>query len=140
MISPHARHTFHTMTDGKDSYVNDIADHRVLIDGWYYWIVRIHPEDAAKRDIRNNDLVEMHNDRGSVILAAQVTERIAQGTVHSYESSANYTPIGEPGRSPDRGGCVNVLTPSRSIIKRSHSMAANSCLVEIRRWQEEIKA
>ena len=140
LISPHARHTFHTMTDGKDSYVNDIADHRTLIDGWYYWIVRIHPEDAAKRDIRNNDLVEMHNDRGSVILAAQVTERIVQGTVHSYESSANYSPIGEPGRSPDRGGCVNVLTPSRPMIKRSHSMAANSCLVEIRRWREEAQA
>ena len=140
LISPHARHTFHTMMDGKDSCVNDIADHRVLINGWYYWIVRINPRDAAKRGIHNNDLVEMFNDRGSVILAAQVTERITPGTVHSNESSANYSPIGAPGHSSDRGGCVNLLTPSRPIIKRSHSMASNSCLVEVRTWSEEIPA
>jgi trimethylamine-N-oxide reductase (cytochrome c) len=54
--------------------------------------------------------------------------------VHSYESSAVYDPIGEPGKSPDRGGCVNILTPSRMMIKKSHSMAALSCLVEVERW------
>jgi len=134
-ISPHTRYSFHTMMDGKDSYINDIDDHRVLIDGWYYWIVRINPHDAAARNLKTNDLVEMFNDRGSVILAAYVTERIPPGTVHSYESSANYAPIGVPGESPDRGGCVNLLTPSRPIISRSHSMACSACLVDIRAWK-----
>jgi trimethylamine-N-oxide reductase (cytochrome c) len=23
--------------DGKDSFLNDIPDHRVLVDGYYYW-------------------------------------------------------------------------------------------------------
>jgi trimethylamine-N-oxide reductase (cytochrome c) len=88
------------------------------------------------RGIEQHDLVEMFNDRGSVILAARVTERVPKGTVHSYESSAVYAPVGKPGASPDRGGCVNILTPSRSIIKRSHAMAANSCLVDIRIWKD----
>jgi len=37
------------MGDGKDSIVNDVKDHRVLIDGYYYWIVRIHARDAGER-------------------------------------------------------------------------------------------
>jgi trimethylamine-N-oxide reductase (cytochrome c) len=129
------------MGDGKDSTINDIKDHRVLIDGYYYWIIRINSKDAIKRDINNNDLVKVFNDRGAVICAAQVTERILPGTVHSYESSSKYDPVGEPGYSVDRGGCINQLTPSRMIIKKSHSMSANSCLVQIERWrgEEDIK-
>ena len=36
---------------------------------------------------QRDDLVRAFNDRGAVILAAQVTERVPPGTVHSYESS-----------------------------------------------------
>jgi trimethylamine-N-oxide reductase (cytochrome c) len=125
------------MFDGKDGFVNDVKDHRVLVDGYYYWIVRIHTGDALARGIRETDLVRVFNDRGSVICAAQVTERLPPGTVHSYESSAVYDPVGEPGLSADRGGCINLLTPSRMIIDKSHSMAANSCLVQIEKWKGE---
>jgi molybdopterin guanine dinucleotide-containing S/N-oxide reductase-like protein len=134
LISPHPRFTFHTQSDGKDSTLNDIKDHRVLINGCYYWIIRMNPEDAALRGIKENDLVKAYNDRGAVILAAKLTSRIRPGSTHSYESSAVYDPIGEPGNSPDRGGCINQLTPSRMMIKKSHAGAYNSCLVEIERW------
>jgi len=137
LISPHPRFSFHTMGDGKDSIMNDVKDHRVLIDGYYYWIVRINSRDADERGIKEKDLVKVFNDRGAVICAAQVTERLPSGTVHSYESSANYDPMGEPGYSPDRGGCINQLTPSRMMIKKSHSHAANSCLVQIEKWKGE---
>lgn len=136
LITPHPRYSFHTMGDGKRSWINDIEDHRVRINGYYYWIVRLNPEDAGKRNISNNDLVRVFNDRGEVICAARITERVGPGTVHSYEGSAIYDPVGEPGKSPDRGGCMNILTPSRPIIKKSHSIAANSCLVEIGKWRD----
>lgn len=138
LISPHPRLSFHTHSDGKDSFVNDVKDHRVLIDGYYYWIVRINTSDAEKQGIKQDDLVKIYNDRGAVICAAQVTERIREGTVHSYASSAKYDPVGEPGYSPDRGGCINLLTSKRPIIKKSHSHAANSCLVQIEKWEEGI--
>lgn len=137
LISPHPRYTFHTQSDGKDSTVNDIKDHRVLIDGHYYWIIRINAKDAGTRGIEENDLVKVHNDRGAVICAAQLTERIRPGSVHSYESSANYEPMGEPGKSAERGGCINQLTPSRIMIKKSHASAAMSCLVQIQKWGGE---
>jgi molybdopterin guanine dinucleotide-containing S/N-oxide reductase-like protein len=136
LISPHPRYTFHTQNDGKDAYCNDIKEHRVLVDGYYYWVLRINPADAAARGIRQHDLVEAFNDRGSVICAALVTERLPAGVCHSYSSSAVYDPIGEPGKSPDRGGCINILVPSRPILKKSNSSASMSCLVEVRTWQE----
>jgi trimethylamine-N-oxide reductase (cytochrome c) len=125
------------MSDGKDSTINDVRDHRVLVDGYYYWIARVNPADAAARGIGQHDLIKVFNDRGAVICAAQLTARVRPGTVHSYESCATYDPIGEPGNSPDRGGCINLLTPSRMMIKKSHAMAANSCLVEVERWGGE---
>jgi molybdopterin guanine dinucleotide-containing S/N-oxide reductase-like protein len=137
LITPHPRYSFHTMGDGKHSWVNEIEDHRVLIDGYRYWIVRINAKDAEARGIRDRDLVKVFNDRGAVLCAAQLTQRVPPGTVHSYESSAVYDPIGEPGASPDRGGCMNILTPSRPMIKKSHSFAANSCLVQIEKWRGE---
>ena len=57
------------------------------------------------------------------------------GVAHSYESSAEYDPIGEPGESTDRGGCVNVLSPSRFITPTSSGMANNSCLIQIEKWE-----
>ncbi|MFH1952454.1 MAG: molybdopterin-dependent oxidoreductase [Pseudomonadota bacterium] len=135
MISPHPRYSFHTMGDGKGSIMNDVKDHRVLVDGYYYWIARINSRDAQERGVKEKDLIRVFNDRGSVICAAQVTERVRPGTVHSYESSATYDPVGEPGNSSDRGGCINLLTPSRMMIKKSHSHAANSCLVQVEKWK-----
>jgi len=137
LLSPHPRFSFHTHQDGKDSIVNDVKEHRVLKDGYYYWIVRLNGKDASHRGIQQDDLVKLFNDRGAVICAAHVTERLPQGTAQSACSSAIYDPIGEPGHSADRGGTINLLTSARPIIKKSHSTASNSCLVEIEKWREQ---
>jgi trimethylamine-N-oxide reductase (cytochrome c) len=139
LISPHPRFSFHTMGDAKESWLNEVKDHRVLKeDGHYYWIFRINSKDAANRGIEEGDLVKVFNDRGAVICAAQVTERLPSGTVHSYESCADYLPLGKPGESPDIAGCINILTPSRFITKKSSGMAPNSCLVEVEKFAGEI--
>ncbi|MBF0259955.1 MAG: pyrogallol hydroxytransferase large subunit, partial [Desulfamplus sp.] len=102
-------------------------------------IVRINSKDAKVRKIKHHDLVEVFNDRGSVICAADVTERLIPGTVLSCEGSAQYDPvdsqISAEKMPSDRGGCINLLTPSRNIIKNSHSSAPNSCLVQVRLWK-----
>jgi trimethylamine-N-oxide reductase (cytochrome c) len=134
LISPHPRFTYHTMSDGKQSPVNDIEEHRVLKDGYYWWVARINADDARERGIKHHDLVKLFNDRGAVVCAAHLTERLPRGTVHSYESSAVYDPMGTPGESLDRGGCVNQLTPKRSIAAKVTGTAANSCLVQAVPW------
>ncbi len=134
LISPHPAYSFHTMYDGKGCWINEIPEHRVKAeDGHYYWVIRINPVDARKRGIKDNDIVKAYNDRGAVLLAAQVTERVPPGVVHSYESCAIYEPIGEPGESPDRGGCINLLTPHRYMSKNACGQAPNSCLIEIKK-------
>ena len=122
------------MGDSKESWLNEVKDHRVLVDGHRYWIMRMNSADAEARGISEGDLIRAFNDRGSVILAAQVTERLPSGTVHSYESCADYLPTGTPGESPDRAGCVNVLTSKRFMTPTSHAQANNSCLVQVEKW------
>lgn len=137
LITPHPRFTFHTHHDGKTAWLNDIPDHRIVKNGYAYHVTRIHPADAKPRGISNGDIVRMYNDRGSVLGIAQITERIRPGVIHSYESSAVYDPL-EPGKpgSTDRGGCVNLLTPSRMIARNVPGMAPNSCLIEIEKLEE----
>ena len=134
MVTPHSRFSYHTQGDGKDSFINDIWDHRVFVDGHFYWVLRVNPDDAAARGIKNHDLIRVFNDRGAVICAAQLTKRIRRGVVHGWESSAVYDPLGKPGESAERGGCLNQLTPKRTQIKRSHAMATSSALVQVELW------
>ena len=134
LISPHPRFSYHTLSDGKDSPINDIAEHRVRVDGRFYWVLRMNAQDAAERRIRQDDLVKIYNDRGAVVCAAALTQRLPRGVLHAYESSACYDPLGEPGYSLDVGGCINQLTPKRSMAKKVTGTAANSCLVDVLPW------
>lgn len=136
LISPHPRFSYHTHNDNKSFWLDDIPQHRVKKDGYAYWPVRIHPDDAKARGIKEGDLVRLYNDRGVVVCIAHVTERMRPGAVHSYESGAKYDPL-EPGiaGSPDRGGCVNLLAPSKTVSKRVPGEANNSCLIEIEKWE-----
>ena len=84
-----------------------------------------------------NDVVKVYNKRGAVLCAAKVTERVRPGILHGYESCAVYDPMGMPGQSVDRGGCLNQLTPRRSQLKKGHSMGSSTALVEVSLWQEE---
>jgi hypothetical protein len=71
-----------------------------------------------------------------VICAAQVTERVRPGVVHGSESAARYETVGEPGRSADRGGTMNVLTPKESQIARAHALGSSNCLVEVAAYDD----
>ena len=134
LITSHAKYSFHTQGDGKSSFLNNIPDHRVEVDGYYYWTLRLNAEDAEARGIKKNDLVKTYNDRGAVICAARPTQRLPRGVCHGYSSSALYEPMGEPGKSIDRGGCLNLLTPERTQTKSTHSLAGSQSLVQVEPW------
>jgi molybdopterin guanine dinucleotide-containing S/N-oxide reductase-like protein len=136
LISPHNRFSFHTNNDGTAPWLDEIPGHRVLKDGYPWWPIRLHPIDANARGIKRGDIIKMYNDRGTVLGIADVTERMKPGVVHSYEASRRYDPI-EPGKpgSPDRGACVNQLTPSRMLSKNACGMVSNDVRVEISKWE-----
>lgn len=78
--------------------------------------VWINPIDAKERGVANGDLVFVFNDRGTVKIAAKVTERIAPGVL-SLPQGAWFNPRTDAG-SPSGGGdhpvdiagSVNTLT------------------------------
>jgi len=136
LISPHPRMTFHTHHDGHTPWLGEIPSNRIEKNGYYWHTVRLHPVDAEARGIKKDDIVKLYNDRGAVLGIADVTERMRPGVIHSYEGSSIYDPV-EPGNpaSPDRGGCVNLLTSSRLMSANVSGMAPNSCLIEVCKWE-----
>ncbi|AVW91084.1 molybdopterin-dependent oxidoreductase [Celeribacter baekdonensis] len=137
LVTTHPRYSFHTYNDGKDSTTNDIPEHRVKVDGYYYWVMRIAQGDAETRGIRQHDLIRVYNERGSVICVADVTPLMAPGTCKAYESCAELDLIEHPvfGRV-DRGGALNLLTPPRVQTKGTSGMGTNSCLIEFEKWTD----
>ena len=136
LITPHPKFSFFTQHDVKIPWISEIPNHRVLKDGRYWWPVRLNTRDAKQRGIKEKDIVKVFNDRAAVLCIARVTERVKPGVVHSYEGSASFDPL-DPDASSivDRGGCVNLLTPSRMMSKNASGFAPNSCLVEIAKWE-----
>jgi trimethylamine-N-oxide reductase (cytochrome c) len=134
LLTAHTRYAFHVMGDDEGSSVNDIREHRIFKDGRHYLVARISAQDAAARGIRDADLVRLWNRRGSVVCAAQVTHRLQPGVVSTYAGSAQYAPVGEPGRSTDLGGCVNMLCPSESITRKGHGIKPNTVLIQVEKW------
>ena len=69
----------------------------------------MNTQDAAKRGIKNGDIVKIHNERGTVLGGAYVSERMMPGAVQ-MDHGARYDPI-IPGEL-DRGGAINTITPT----------------------------
>jgi len=134
LLSPHSRYPFHLMGDDQGSSLRDIREHRIKVDGHYYLVARISRADAEARGVRDDDLIRLWNVRGSVVCAAQVTERLRPGVVSVSTGSAEYRPAGEPGRSTDLGGCINVLSTSKTITPKSHGIQPNTTLIQFEKW------
>lgn len=140
LVTAHPRYSFHTYADGKGSTVSDIREHRILVDGYRYWVLRINVDDAKHRGIGQHDLVKVYNARGAVICAADVTATILPGVLRANESCAEFDLVDTPDGPVDRGGCLNLLTPGRSMSKTADGIAPNSCLVEVRKWDRTLGA
>ncbi len=134
LLTPHTRYCFHVMGDDSDTTVQDIREHRVLVDGHYYLVARVNRQDAEARGVRDDDLIRLWNDRASVVCAAQVTDRIRPGVVSASSASAQYRPAGEPGNSTDLGGCVNMLNSKKTLTDKSSGMTPNTSRIQFEKW------
>jgi trimethylamine-N-oxide reductase (cytochrome c) len=134
LLTPHSRYAFHLMGDDEGCFIRDIREHRIKVGEHYYLTCRISREDAEARGIVDDDLIRLFNDRGSVVCAAQITDRLRSGVVSAPTASAEYRPAGEPGKSTDLGGCVNVLNSSKPITTKAHGIRPNGTLIEIEKW------
>jgi len=114
LITPHDKKRAHS-TWHNVSWCSEVEPH----------VVAISPVDALDRDIRDEDTVDVFNDRGRVRIRARVTERIMPGVVELTQG-AWYDP---DEKGVDRGGCANVLTRDEASPGGAHPM--NSALVQV---------
>jgi len=108
-VSNHPRFRFHVQGDDID-WIKEIGKVRGP-DGYMYEPCWIHPSDADVRDISDGDVIMVHNERGAVLVGAVVTERIIPGAV-SIDHGAKIDLVQLKGKLIDRGGCINLITPS----------------------------
>jgi len=101
------------------------------------WLREVEPQtvwinmaDARARGIRTGDMVRVFNDRGVLVLPAEVTRRLMPGVVQ-VESGAWYDPDED---GIDRGGNSNVLTRDDPSI--GGHFCYNTCLVEVRKEED----
>lgn len=134
LLTPHTRYPFHIMGDDEGCTLQDIREHRVTVNGHSYLVARVNRQDAEARGVKDDDLIRLWNLRGSVVCAAQVTDRLRPGVVSACTGSAQYRPTGEPGNSTDLGGCVNMLNPKKTITEQASGMAPNTSLIQFEKW------
>jgi len=91
--------------------------------------VRISVEDARANGIKDGDLVELYNDRGTVIAGAQVSDLIMHGVVSLEEG--NWMQLDSKGRC--NSGSINMLTASKACSDLSQATSANTCIANLRK-------
>ncbi|MBR4232282.1 MAG: molybdopterin-dependent oxidoreductase [Oscillospiraceae bacterium] len=103
-------------------------------DGYLYEPLWLSRAEADKRGIKHGDIVKVYNERGIVLAAAYITERLIGRTCY-IDHGARCDPI-IPGWL-DRGGAINLITPTAQISKNSSGMATSGFLVEVEKVTEE---
>ena len=127
-MSNHGRWRVHAQCDDI-SWTREAPTCKVKgSDGYMYEPLWIHPKTAAERGIKNGDIVKSYNERGAVLGGAYVTERIMPGVVYMDHGARCDWII--PGRL-DRGGAINLISPTGTISKRAAGMAVSGYLVEV---------
>jgi trimethylamine-N-oxide reductase (cytochrome c) len=97
-------------------------------DGYLYEPVWLHPSEAAKRGIKDGDIVKVFNERGEVLCGAYVTERVMPGVAYvDHGARADFIVPGVL----DRGGAINTITPHNITSKNCAGMVTNGFLVEV---------
>jgi len=128
IMSNHSRWRVHAQCDDI-SWTREAPTCKVKgSDGYMYEPVWIHPSDAAKRGIKNGDIVKAYNERGAVLGGAIVWERIMPGVV-SMDHGARVDSI-IPGKL-DRGGVINTIAPEGITSKHCAGIATSGFLVEV---------
>lgn len=123
MVSPHPYYRLHSQLDNTWIRTWYEVQHREPI-----WI---NTGDAKRRGIANGDVVKVHNDRGSVLAGAMVTDRVRPGVVVLHEG-AWYDPDDTQSAAPTcKHGLPNVVTLDKGTSQLAQGNIANTTLVEV---------
>jgi anaerobic selenocysteine-containing dehydrogenase len=128
IMSNHGRWRVHAQCDDI-TWTREIPTCKVKgHDGYLYEPLWINPIDAAKRDIKNGDIIQVYNERGIVLCGAIVWERMMPGVVYVDHGARVDSVVPE---KVDRGGAINLISPYNITSKNAAGMATSGYLVEV---------
>ncbi|WP_270729594.1 trimethylamine-N-oxide reductase TorA [Shimia sp. Alg240-R146] len=96
--------------------------------------VWMSPQDAEARGLVDGDLVRVYNDRGQLLAGVRVSDNYAPGVVRIHEG-AWYGPEDASIGALDTYGDPNTLTLDVGTSKLAQATSANTCLVEIEKFE-----
>jgi trimethylamine-N-oxide reductase (cytochrome c) len=133
-VSNHPRWRMHAQCDDI-TWTREVETMKIRAkDGYQYEPVWLNPAEAEKRAISHGDIVKVFNEKGIVLGGAYITERIIPQACY-MDHGARFDPIDPNGI--DRGGAINLLTPTATTSKNATGMAVSSFLVEVERVSDE---
>ncbi len=100
--------------------------------------IRMNPEDAASRGIRDGDVVRVFNSRGACLAGAVLDDAVRRRVVQ-LSTGAWYDPI-DPKEATSMcvSGNPNVLTADRGTSQLGQGCTGQHALVEVARWTDPI--
>jgi trimethylamine-N-oxide reductase (cytochrome c) len=131
-MSNHGRWRTHSQGDDI-TWTRETPTGKVLAaDGYRYEPAWINPADAAKRGIKDGDIVKVFNERGVVLCGARVWERMMPGVAY-VDHGARHDPIIH---NVDRGGAINTIAPDGNTSKNAVGQATTAYLVDVQNVTE----
>jgi biotin/methionine sulfoxide reductase len=94
--------------------------------------IRINSADAARRDIKDGDVVRVFNDRGACLAGAVLDDGVMP-QVAVMATGAWFDPA-DHADAPERHGNPNVLTLDVGTSRLTQGPSALSALVQVERW------
>jgi biotin/methionine sulfoxide reductase len=96
--------------------------------------IHMHPADAAARGLAEGEVVRIFNNRGACLGGLRLNAGLLPGVV-AMATGAWFDPAtpGEPGSLCIHGN-PNVLAPDIGTSALGQGPSAQSCLVEVARW------
>ncbi|MDO5620292.1 MAG: molybdopterin-dependent oxidoreductase [Paracoccus sp. (in: a-proteobacteria)] len=125
VVSPHPWYRLHSQMANSESLRN-----MYMVQGREP--VLINRQDAEARGITDGDIVELYNDRGTVIAGAILSDEIMPGVMSIYEGG--WPDVDSKGRC--NGGQVNFITSTVRASGLSEATSANTCLAWLRKCED----
>ena len=133
-LSNHGRWRFHANCDDI-TWNREIELMKIRAkDGYQYEPAWMHPATAEEQGICHGDIIKVFNERGTVLCAAYVTERLIPKAIY-VDHGSRFDPI--DAEAIDRGGAINLITPHNNISKHATGMVVSGFLVGIAKVSDE---
>jgi trimethylamine-N-oxide reductase (cytochrome c) len=133
-MSNHGRFRFHAQLDDHTWNREIPLMKQRAEDGYQYESAWMNPKTAKSYGLREGDVIKVFNERGIVLCACWPTERVMEGVVY-VDHGSRFDPIDPEGI--DRGGAINLITPTAITSKTVTGMVVSGFLVEIEKVKEE---